>query len=775
MNTKLGFGLQNPGMKIIGTGVVLALAVLGTGAWFALAGGGSGGLILGVATALAMVVAVSALFSGIRKQSGIIGGDPAQLDAVLEKMIRGDYAPDTLGRNAGDGLLSKVLKARATSRALLKKSVAAATEGGRLSTALDSVSACVMIADNDYNIVYLNAPLMEMFSSVQDEIRKDLPAFSAADLLGKNIDIFHKNPYHQRAMLDSLASRHETTLKIGGEHIAFLATPVRDAKGLRSGIVVEWQLVTSQKKVEQDIDEVVSASLEGDLGKRIPLEGKAGFYKNISFGINDLLSVNEVVNQEIKRVLSALSRGDLDQKCAFDYGGSYNELAEHLNETAARLKKVILSIGEASQELTVGSKDISSGNSNLSSRTSLQASNLEKTAASMEEMTGTVRKNADNANEANTLASDARGQAERGGDIVREAVAAMAEINSASNKISDIIGVIDEIAFQTNLLALNAAVEAAHAGDQGRGFAVVASEVRNLAQRSAEAAKEIKGLIEDSVKKVGAGTTLVDNTGLALDEIVVSVKRVSDIIAEIAAANQEQSIGIEQVNQAVLQMDEMTHQNASMVKEIATSSEGLGEQSHRLNQLMEFFNVAQAANGGYQGAERRSVDRPWSGNNGAGSGMGSLDVTSAKAKHLSWKTKIRSFLDGRGVLTMDQAVSHRDCDLGKWLYSEGMEQLGHLREMEDLEKTHADMHAHIKTIIAKKDAGDAHAAENGYVAVDQLSSKVVGLLDNIDNACKEGAVRPQIKAAANRVAPRVAQGGQAISAPGVQSGDWEEF
>ncbi|MGV6815737.1 MAG: methyl-accepting chemotaxis protein [Thiotrichales bacterium] len=762
------------------TGALASFLLLGAGGWLAVGSAGAGGILYWGFLAAAAVITGVTLFIGLKKQAAIIDGDAGDLDLLLEKMIRGDYSPDGLEAPKGDGILAKVYKARSSSRALLKKSVTAANESGRVSTALDSVSACVMIADNDYNIVYLNEPLKEMFTSVQEEIRKDLPAFNAAELVGKNIDVFHKNPYHQRGMLDSLNTRHEATLSIGGEFIGFVATPVKDAKGNRTGVVVEWQLLTSQKKVEEEIDAVVNSSLEGDLSKRIPLEGKTGFYKNISFGINDLLSVNEVVNQEISRVLAAFANGDLDQKCSFDYGGSYSELAKHLNETATRLKDVIVSIGEASHELTSGSQEISSGNANLSNRTSLQASNLEKTAASMEEMTGTVRQNADNANEANTLAADARTQAERGGDIVREAVAAMAEINSASNKISDIIGVIDEIAFQTNLLALNAAVEAAHAGDQGRGFAVVASEVRNLAQRSAEAAKEIKDLIEDSVKKVGTGTTLVDNTGLALDEIVVSVKRVSDIIAEIAAANQEQSIGIEQVNQAVLQMDEMTQQNASMVKEIASASEGLGNQSHRLNHLMQFFRVTGVSESSYQGEERRSADRPWSGRSEAGGGMGSLDVSSAKAKHLSWKTKIRSFLDGRGTLTMDQAVSHRDCDLGKWLYSEGMDKLGHLPDMQDLEKTHAEMHAHIKSIIAKKEAGDSSAAENGYVAVDKLSSKVVGLLDNLSSA------KPATGPSANQNYKPAAAAAQApVSAPppantftpgaATAADDWEEF
>jgi methyl-accepting chemotaxis protein len=227
----------------------------------------------------------------------------------------------------------------------------------------------------------------------------------------------------------------------------------------------------------------------------------------------------------------------------------------------------------------------------LSHRTQEQASALEETASSMEEITSTVKQNADNAYQANQLAANARTQAEQGGAVVSKAVAAMAAINHSSKKIADIISVIDGIAFQTNLLALNAAVEAARAGEQGRGFAVVADEVRKLAQRSAEAAKEIKTLIGDSVEKVEGGTRLVDETGQVLTEIVTAVKKVSDIVAEIAAASQEQSTGIEHVNKAVMQMDEMTQQNAALVEEAAAASESVDAQAQSLQQLVAFFKV----------------------------------------------------------------------------------------------------------------------------------------------------------------------------------------
>jgi methyl-accepting chemotaxis protein len=246
--------------------------------------------------------------------------------------------------------------------------------------------------------------------------------------------------------------------------------------------------------------------------------------------------------------------------------------------------------------VSAGSLELSHGNENLSRRTEEQASSLEETAASMEQMTNAVKENADNSAEANQLAAAARVLAQKGGEVLCRAVTAMSEINASSRRIAAITNVIDEIAFQTNLLALNAAVEAARAGEQGRGFAVVASEVRNLAGRSATAAKEIKSLIEDSVAKVVDGSRLVDESGKTLEEIVAGVKKVTDLLGEITAGSHEQSVGIDHINKAVMQMDEMTQQNASLVEEACAANQVLTEQAQSLTQLMSFFDLcAQAA------------------------------------------------------------------------------------------------------------------------------------------------------------------------------------
>jgi len=287
-----------------------------------------------------------------------------------------------------------------------------------------------------------------------------------------------------------------------------------------------------------------------------------------------------------------IANGKLGNRIDITTQDEFGRLLRAMQDMDNKLSDIVGSVRHGADSVGSAARQISSGNDDLSQRTQEQASALEQTASSMEEMTATVKQNADNARQASQLAVGARDQADRGGSVVNRAVSAMSEISASSTRIADIIDVIDEIAFQTNLLALNAAVEAARAGEQGRGFAVVATEVRNLAQRSATAAKEIKGLIHDSVEKVKAGTELVDESGKSLTEIVASVKRVADIVAEISAASEEQAAGIDQVNTAVTQMDTGTQQNAALVEEAAAASKAMERQAQVLVEKVSFFNVS---------------------------------------------------------------------------------------------------------------------------------------------------------------------------------------
>ena len=293
-------------------------------------------------------------------------------------------------------------------------------------------------------------------------------------------------------------------------------------------------------------------------------------------------------------IADRIAGGELGNDVQVNSGDELGRLLDSLKRMDAKLVEIVTGVRGSADAVGAAARQLSHGNDDLSQRTQEQAAALEETASSMEQMTATVKQNADNARQANQLAVGAREQAEKGGSVVHRAIGAMGEINASSRKIADIISVIDEIAFQTNLLALNAAVEAARAGEQGRGFAVVATEVRNLAQRSASAAKEIKDLINDSVDKVKVGSELVDESGKTLSEIMESVKKVTDIVAEIAAASEEQSAGIEQVNNAVSQMDNVTQQNAALVEEASAASKSMEQQSGDLVSQIGYFRSNQA-------------------------------------------------------------------------------------------------------------------------------------------------------------------------------------
>ena len=315
---------------------------------------------------------------------------------------------------------------------------------------------------------------------------------------------------------------------------------------------------------------------------------------SVLIGMALALWVARIVSRPLNEAVGVarqVASGDLTADIVVSSNDETGQLMQALKDMNGSLQNLVGQVRSGTDTIATASSEIAAGNQDLSSRTEQQASSLEETASSMEELTSTVKQNADNARQANTLAASASGIAVKGGQVVGQVVGTMASINESSKKIVEIIAVIDGIAFQTNILALNAAVEAARAGEQGRGFAVVASEVRNLAQRSAAAAKDIKTLIGDSVEKVEAGSRLVNEAGSTMDDIVASITRVTDIMSEITAASQEQSAGIEQVNQAIAQMDQVTQQNAALVEQAAAAAESMQDQAQTLTQVVSVFKL----------------------------------------------------------------------------------------------------------------------------------------------------------------------------------------
>ena len=457
-----------------------------------------------------------------------------------------DNKIDVEGVDEAGQVLRSLDKMQTTLRISIQADRRALAENTRVRQALDNAGNIVLVADEKHQIVYANETAKRSFAALQADMRRDLPNFTS-DLVGASINIFSPEPALDRATLSALRITSRQVVTLGGHTLILNASPIVDAAGARLGTVLEWRDRTQQVAVENEIRSVVAEALIGNLQARLPLEGKDGFHANLADGLNELLD---------------------------------------------NLAAVVGSIKSAVVQIRTGADEIARGNADLSSRTESQSAALEQTGAALEEMTATVRQNADNAAHADQLAVSAQGLAESGGKVVSHAVLAMQQINASSRKIADIIGVIDEIAFQTNLLALNAAVEAARAGEQGRGFAVVAAEVRNLAGRSAQAAREIKALINDSVVKVGEGAKLVDQSGVMLQQIVDAAQKVSRTVAEIASATREQTAGIGEVNAAIAKIEEMTGKNAALVHQDAASAASLREQTTSLSEAMDKYRLS---------------------------------------------------------------------------------------------------------------------------------------------------------------------------------------
>jgi len=460
-------------------------------------------------------------------------------------------------------------------------------ESLRLRNALDNSSTGIMVTDATGSVVYANRSLFE-------QLRIALPTLGATDADGLAGTALERYAGEAQARLMAGGS---VELTIGGRALRVASAPVRAAGGDTVGCVLEWSDRTEQAALEREVGAIVEAAARGEFDRRLTLPERAdrdpaaGFYASLASGINLLLQTAGASLEDLARMLEALANGDLTHRIERDYRGTFGQLKDYSNRTADRLAEIVGQIKAAAEAIDTAAGAIAGGNAELKSRTDQQAEGVQSTARSMAEITSGARAAGDRAREADQLASNAARVATDGGRVVTNIIDTMNQISASSSKISDIIGVIDGLAFQTNILALNAAVEAARAGDHGRGFAVVAAEVRSLAGRSADAAREIRALIGASVETVGAGAKLVGSAGKSMGDIVAAIERVSGIVRDIAEGAASQAAGVEQVDRSVAQIDEATRLNARLVEDAASSARSLEEQAAFLVDAMAVFRL----------------------------------------------------------------------------------------------------------------------------------------------------------------------------------------
>jgi methyl-accepting chemotaxis protein len=471
----------------------------------------------------------------------------------------------------------KVSDAAEGARQQLHAADVAARYNAGIRAALDKVNLPVRIAADDGTILYINESLQKVLKRDEAGFRKQIPGFDPNKILGESLGMFYAEPQAALARLRNLTGTARSQLELGGRMYDLVTNAVVTSDGVRLGSIGQWTDISEQLISQNEIAELVKAASLGDFSHRIALEGKSGFFANISSGMNQLMDTNEQGLGDVAALLESFAAGDLTHRVEREYSGLFGTLKDSANSTADSLTRVLREVHASADALTGAANQVSATAQSLSQAASEQAASVEQTTATMDVMSASITQNSDNARVTNSMATETSMEAVEGGRAVNDTVGAMKQIAAK-------IGIVDDIAYQTNLLALNAAIEAARAGEHGKGFAVVAAEVRKLAERSQEAAKEIGSLAQTSV-------ATAERAGKLLNEIVPSIQKTSELVQEIAAASTTQSESVSQIGGAMGQLSKATQQNASASEELAATSEELSGQAEALQQSIAFFKV----------------------------------------------------------------------------------------------------------------------------------------------------------------------------------------
>ncbi|NPA71427.1 MAG: PAS domain S-box protein [Gammaproteobacteria bacterium] len=592
----------------------------------------------------------------------------------------------------------------------------------RIESALNSSSSSIMVADQHRSIIFINDALKDLIQEIEPSLQQAFPEFKANELLRENIDIFQKAPVEQAERLINLMTTHKERMTVGSRVVELVIDPILDQDKNRLGTVIEWRDLTEQLAIEVSIEKIVADASTGILSGKIETMGLTGFAKTLSESINLLLKSFSDTTNKLTHILSGMSDGNMTERMGGQYQGellamktAVNNALNNIEITLGQVKIGASAIGGMSSEVSIASDD-------LSQRTQQQAASLEETAASMEELTSTVQQSTENTDQANILAHTAANEAQEGIQVMSKTIDAMQGITELSKQIGDITNVIDSIAFQTNLLALNAAVEAARAGEHGRGFAVVAGEVRNLAQKSADAAKDISTLISSTTQQIQSGTELVEQTNTVFEGMVEKIKDVELLVSEIASTSHEQTKGLDQINGAVSHLDQMTQQNAALVEQLSATAGNMSEEAAQQAKFVGRFTISAAAQ------------------ESQGNGAHNIDFADAKMKHHSWNSKLDQLLAGQESDIDSQTARLADiCPLGQWLHGTG-QAFNQQDSFKQLLNMHAEFHATVGKVIDAHSIGDIELAHKEKEKVEKLSQEVIHLIDDVSNeVAKESA------------------------------------
>jgi methyl-accepting chemotaxis protein len=629
----------------------------------------------------------------------------------------------------------------------------ASQESAILTTAMNAASTNLMVADADFNILSINTSLTTMFAQNEAEIKTALPQFNAKKVIGSNMDIFHKNPAHQRAMVARLTAPWSGELSVGRLKLKLTVVPIVQNQH-KLGYVVEWLDVTEQRLVESALSHTIEDASKGIITNRINTQELTGFYLSAATGINNLLSgLHQFMSKTIHNI-GELAFNRLNGELKGNFEGSFRmtqsaiNIALHgLNETIGEVQFTASNVNDAMAQLSQGVHD-------FSGKVQQQAAAIEQTSAATTQMLSSIQQNVETIKSANELTMVVTEQVVAGSKIMEEALESMQAVETSGQKIGNIVNLIDSIAFQTNLLALNAAVEAARAGEHGRGFAVVASEVRSLAGKSAEAAKDIKTLIETSVQQIGEGSRRVRGANQALAQITTAVNDVSQVISHVTEASLEQEKAINEVNKAIAVMDNMSQQSAALVEETAASAEQVANNMENLNTLIDTFTLSN---------EAKVVAK-----------HGRTPLADMKQYHLNWRLRIINALNLEDTsIGVSEAADYNACNLGKWRNTLGR-QYEQLPVMQQLDTTHKHFHA-----VAAQAVAAAHKQEHETVSgllleLDTLSVEIIGYMSQLEQQMARHSAPAFVQKVANAKARNQPALPKSINKPS-DNNEWSEF